>query len=99
MSKANNPTEDTDLRAIQIAFLAALEQGEGPAAWLRRYPQHARTLTDLALAATVPVPEPTEAEVTHAASILRDALTQYAVRSTQPVHLGERVKALGLKMA
>jgi hypothetical protein len=99
MSKANNPTEDTDLRAIQVAFLAALEQGEAPAVWLRRYPQHARALTDLALTATVPVPEPTEAEVDHTAGILRNALTQYALRSTSPVRLRERVKALGLKMA
>jgi hypothetical protein len=99
MSKANNPTEDTDLRAIQVAFLAALEQGEAPAPWLRRYPQHARALTDLALAATVPVPEPTQAEVARTADILRAALTQHATRNTQPVRLGERVKALGLKMA
>ena len=99
MSKANNPTEDTDLRAIQVAFLAALEQGEAPAAWLRRYPQHARALTDLALTATVPVPEPTVAEVTRAEDILHAALTQLAARNTQPVRLGERVKALGLKIA
>src|SRR4029434_6119325 len=99
MNKANNPNEDTDPRAIQVAFLAALEQGEAPAAWLRRYPQHARVLTDLALAATVPMPAPTAAEHARTQVILRAPLTQHAARNTPPVRLGERVKALGLKMA
>src|SRR5438045_1161121 len=97
MSTSNNPTEETDLRAIKLAFLDAIEQGEAPAPWLRRYPQHARILTDLALA-TIPAAEPTEAEVVQATAILRQTLTQHLARNTQPVHLGERVKALGLKM-
>jgi hypothetical protein len=84
---------------LKLAFLDALEQGEAPADWLRRYPQHAATLTDLALAATTPADDPPAAAVARAAQFARAALHMQAapVAVAEPT-LGERVKGLGLNM-
>jgi hypothetical protein len=97
MTTPNNPTDTNDLRAVQIAFLEALEQGEPPAAWLRRYPQYAQTLTDLALTVAAPATDPTPADIAHAEGILRSALQARTLAQPAP-RLAERVKARGLSM-
>jgi hypothetical protein len=103
----DNPGPDGELRGVKLAFLDALEQGEAPADWLRRYPQHAATLTDLALAATTPATDLPASAVARAAALARAALhaqatvsPQSAIRNPQSAEpaLGERVKALGLNM-
>jgi hypothetical protein len=95
MSTPTNPAEETDLRGIKLAFLEALEQGEAPASWIRQYPQYARALTDLALAATAPA-DPPEATITRAATFLRATLPTTPL--AQAVTFGERVKQAGLSM-
>ena len=99
MSMHDNPGPDGELRGVKLAFLDALEQGEAPADWLRRYPQHAATLTDLALAATIPAADPPASAVARAAACARAALAAHTVPGVvdEPA-LGERVKALGLNM-
>src|SRR5690349_3753136 len=99
MSMHNDPAPDIDLRGLKLAFLDALEQGVNPADWLRRYPQHATALTDLALAATTPGGDPPASIVARAAQIARAAWQAQSgpVAGAEPT-LGDRVKALGLNM-
>ena len=99
MTMHPDPAPDADLRVLKLALLDALEQGETPADWLRRFPQHAATLTDLALAATTPPMEPPATAVARAAQFARAALRALAAPATgaEP-GLGDRVKALGLTM-
>lgn len=99
MSMHNDPAPDIDLRGLKLAFLDALEQGANPADWLRRYPQHATALTDLALAATTPDADPPASMVARATRIARAAWQAQPGPGTgiEP-SLGERVKALGLNM-
>ena len=99
MSMHDNPGPDGELRGVKLAFLDALEQGEAPADWLRRYPQYAATLTDLALAATIPAADPPASAVARAAACARAALAAHTAPGVvaEPA-LGERVKALGLNM-
>jgi hypothetical protein len=92
-----NQSQDIELRVLKLAFLDALEQGEAPAEWLRRYPQYAASLTDLALAAVVPATDPPAATVARAAQFARTALRAQAAPGAEPA-LGDRVKALGLNM-
>jgi hypothetical protein len=65
-----------DRRELKLAFISAHQCGEPPAAWICRYPQAARALTDLALALETGrrVPAPTPAELGRAAGWLRRAL-------------------------
>lgn len=74
-----------DERELKLALIGAPSGGEPSAAWLRRYPQAARALTDLAtaLAAARRGPAPTPAEVRRAAAWLRLALWQ-AQAPTRP---------------
>ncbi len=99
MNMQNDPAQDVDVRRLKLAFLDALEEGEAPAAWLRRYPQHAATLIDLALAATTPAADAPASTVARAAGFARAALQAQAVPvAVAEPSLGERVKALGLNM-
>ena len=99
MSMQNDPAQDGDVRLLKLAFLDALEGGEAPAAWLRRYPQHAATLIDLALAVRSTADDPPAAAVDRAARFARTALQAQAAPAlvAEPT-LGERVKTLGLNM-
>jgi len=80
-----------DNRTIHIAFLAALEAGEKPDAWLRRYPQHAPALIDLAQAYGVEAaqPAPRSADIAAVAVIGRRTLAQ----ATAPAALGLAARA------
>jgi hypothetical protein len=93
-----NSGPEVELRVLKLAFLDAIEQGEAAAEWLRRYPQHATSLTDLALAATMPGDAPASA-VARAAAFARAALHAQAgsVAAAEPA-LAARVKARGLTM-
>src|SRR5205814_531884 len=85
-------------RTLGMAFLAALEAGDRPESWLRRYPQHAPLLIDLAQAYAVEQaqPAPTAAQVATVAAIGRRTLAQ----ATAPAALGlsARVARAGLTM-
>jgi len=74
-----------DRRELKLALISAYQYGEPPAAWIRRYPQAARALTDLALALETArrVPAPTPGELCRAAGWLRRALW-LAHASTRP---------------
>ena len=87
----SGPAGPDDNRAIHIAFLAALEAGEKPDAWLRRYPQHAPTLIDLAQAYGVEAaqPAPRPADIAAVAAIGRRTLAQ----ATAPAALGLAARA------
>lgn len=82
-------TEDN--RAIHIAFLAALEAGEPPDTWFRRYPQHAPLLIDLAQAYGVEAaqPAPLPADIVAVTAIGRRTLAQ----ATAPATLGLAARA------
>jgi DNA-binding XRE family transcriptional regulator len=69
-----------ELDEVKAAFIAAHERGEASVdAWLRKCPQHAPALLDLAFALDLEAhrrDEPGEEEVGYAAGALRDALQQ-----------------------
>ena len=95
----NSEATDTEsLREAQLGLLAALERGEGAAPSLRRYPQHAAALIDLALARAGEdaAPEPDAAQVAATAAIARRALAQVAAPA--PVGLAERANRAGLSL-
>lgn len=96
-----SPGEVTDeAGAIELAFIAARARGESLAAWLERYPQHARALIDLdsALDADDRAPEPEAEAVAVAVTALRAALARVAgpPAPTPAPGLIARGRALGL---
>jgi hypothetical protein len=76
MMHENELPRDRRERELKLAFIRAYQCGEPPAAWIGRYPQAARALTDLALALETArrVPAPTPGELGRAAGWLRRAL-------------------------
>jgi transcriptional regulator with XRE-family HTH domain len=91
-------THAASLREAQLGLLAALERGEGAAPSLRRYPQHAAALIDLALARAGEdaAPAPDAAQVAATAAIARRALA--AVAAAPALGLAERANRAGLSL-
>src|SRR4051812_3664421 len=89
---------DANMREVQLAFLDALERGERPDGWLRRYPQHAAALIDLAQARAIEqsAPAPTTADVAAVAAIARRTLA--ATLPAPALSLGERASRAGLTL-
>ena len=88
---------EASLREVQVAFLAALEQGEPPTVWLHRYPQHAAQLIDLAQArASEARSRPSPAAVAAIAVLARR--THAAVAPGPVLSLNERAKGAGLTL-
>ncbi len=92
------PVGADDNHAIRIAFLAALEAGERPEAWLRRYPQHAPALIDLAQAYGVEAaaPAPRAADIMTVTAIGRRTLAQAGAPAT--LGLAARATRAGLTL-
>ena len=77
MNEAKHSSSPADgLREITLAFIAAHERREPLAVWLERYPQHARTLIDLAMTldAAARQADPDPHTVTATANALREGL-------------------------
>ncbi|MGI8588073.1 MAG: hypothetical protein ACR2M0_10360 [Chloroflexia bacterium] len=86
------------MQAIQIEFLGAMERGEHPDGWLRRYPQYAASLIDLAQAYAVEAaaPPPDAAEIAAVAAIARRTLAASSLAA--PLGLGERAARAGTSL-
>jgi hypothetical protein len=98
MNQQNHDPQATDnLRHVQLAFLEALDHGEQPDGWLRRYPQHAAVLIDLAQARDLEaaLPPPTTDELAAVAAIARRTL---AATIGAPLSLSERARLVGLSI-
>jgi hypothetical protein len=102
MNEAKRPGGPAEgLREIKLAFIAAHERGEPLAMWLERYPQHARTLIDLAMALEMGKrqPAPSPEEIATASEALRGALQQVtgAPLSRPAPGFMARARALGMR--
>jgi hypothetical protein len=85
-------------REVQIAFLAALERGERLDGWLRRYPQHAARLIDLAQAHGLEAAAPALGAATVAAVAAIARRTLAATLAAPALSLGERAQAAGFSL-
>lgn len=78
MNIPDPPGAHPDLRALQVAFLDALERGEPASSWIAAYPEHAALLAELAEAAA-PTDDPPPAD--------QLAATEAIMRQTLQAHL------------
>src|SRR5690349_10492028 len=94
----SRPSAGDSPRELQLAFLDALERGERPDSWLRRYPQHAATLIDLAQARALEeaAAEPNPADVAAVVAIARRTLA--AALPAPVLTLSERASRAGLTL-
>ncbi len=97
-SPQSGPASSAEWPALGVAFLDALEAGARPDAWLRRYPEHAAALIDLAQAYALEqaAPAPTPAEVAAVAAIARRTLA--AARPEPVLGLSARASRAGLTL-
>jgi hypothetical protein len=99
-SRESTGQADAEIDELRVAFVDALERGELLGDWLDRYPQHARMLTDLAIALDLDDHEPTliQEEVDFAAAALREGLAHITDQPPSPASPGlvARATAMGL---
>jgi hypothetical protein len=103
-SNSDSTTDPGDaLREVKLAFMEVYERDRDLGIWLKRYPQYARQLIDLAMsldASRVPY-SPSEGEIAGASLALREALESVHSSRSPADQLGliDRIRSAGAKVS